>query len=154
MVTIPGLSANNPDRNKQFKVIDQRYEEGQSTDEDGPGTEPDTDDDGSAEPEDDRPVNGENETTDDNDSAGIRGGWYYRLSAEPGKRARDTAALSLWHESQLEFNTGSVDDDTYKDDADENEEEVDQSTSGNGGLVAREASGAVSGNTVLLWKRH
>lgn len=86
MITIPGLLANNPDRNKQFKVIDQRYEEGQSTDEDGLGTEPDTDDDGGAEPEDDRTVNGEDETTDDNDIAGIRGEWYYRLSAEPGKR--------------------------------------------------------------------
>lgn len=32
-----------------------------------------------------------------------------------GQEARDTAALNLWHESQLEFNTGSVeDDDTYK----------------------------------------
>jgi len=58
MVTIPGLSANNPDRNKQFKVIDQRYVERQDLEEDEPGNEPDTDDDGNGEPEDDRTFQG------------------------------------------------------------------------------------------------
>ncbi|KAK5092529.1 hypothetical protein LTR70_001891 [Exophiala xenobiotica] len=168
MVTIPGLSANNPDRKKPFEVIDQRYEEGQDLDENESGTEPDIDDDYSAEPEDDRTSLGGSETTDVNDSAGIRRGWYYRLSAEPGKEARDTAALSLWHESQLNFHSGSIeDDDTPEDDADENGEDddnpedeadkngedYDQSRGSSGGLRAREASGAVSGSTVLLWKR-
>lgn len=108
MATIPNLSADNPDRHKQFKVIDRRYDEGQGPHDEMSNSEPDTDDDRSAEPEDERVIQEEDETIDADDSVGIHGDWYYRLGAEPGKRARDIAALSLWHESQLEYITGSI----------------------------------------------
>ncbi|KAK5942770.1 hypothetical protein PMZ80_005336 [Knufia obscura] len=100
-VKILGLSKDSPDCGRQFKIVDRRYEEGDK--------DSDSDDDGDDSSR--REGAADCEMADEDGVDEIRGGWYYRLNAVPGKKDRGMAALSFWHESQVELDIGGADED-------------------------------------------